>query len=54
MYCIHCGEPISLLGLLDRETGHDQYHCSKCNTIYLQTENGLIYSKDEQLLIDEE
>ena len=47
MYCLRCGEPISLLGLLDRETRYNQYVCSGCNTVYLQNSNGLIFPKDE-------
>ena len=54
MYCLRCGEPICLLGLLDRKTGYDQYACSNCDTIYLKTNSGLIYPKDEQLSIDKE
>lgn len=47
MYCLKCREPISLLGLRDRKTGYIQYICSKCNVIYLQNSNGLIFPKDE-------
>ena len=47
MYCIHCGHPISLLGLRDRETGYIQYNCSNCNTILLKNNNGLVFDKKE-------
>ena len=47
MFCLKCGEPISLLGLRDRKTGYIQYTCSKCNTVYLQNNSGLIFPKDE-------
>lgn len=47
MFCLKCGEPISLLGLRDRKTGYIQYLCSKCLTVHLQNSNGLIFLKDE-------
>jgi hypothetical protein len=47
MFCINCGEPISLLGMRDKETGYIQYHCFKCNTTWLKNHNGLIFDKKE-------
>jgi len=44
---MRCGEPISLLGLLDRKTRYEQFICSNCNTVYLKSQNGLIFPKDE-------
>ena len=47
MYCIKCGELISLLGLLDQETKYKQFICLDCGTIYLKNPNGLIFPKEE-------
>ena len=47
MFCLKCGEIISLLGMLDRKTRYEQFACSKCGTIYLKNNNGLIFPKDE-------
>lgn len=54
MFCLKCGEIISLLGLLDRETKYEQYICSECNTIYLRNPNGLIFPKNELIRFPEQ
>lgn len=54
MFCLKCGEPIALLGLLDRETKCKQFACTKCLTVYLQNNNGLIFPKDELRTYGEE
>lgn len=54
MFCIKCGEMISLLGLLDRKTGYKQFHCSNCNTIWLKNINGLIFNKEDLKTIGEQ
>ena len=47
MFCLKCGEPISLLVLRDRKTGYIQYICSKCQTVFFRNSNGMIFPKDE-------
>jgi len=47
MFCLKCGEPIGLLGLLDTKTGYIQYQCSKCGTIFLKNSNGVMFPKEE-------
>jgi len=40
-YCPNCKTMLSALGLLDKVTKQEQYHCNKCMAIWLKTKQGL-------------
>jgi len=45
MYCLTCGEELALLGMLIKDTKHEQHLCSKCNCIWLKTKKGHVFKK---------